>query len=138
MKVVFDTNIFISAFLFPGSQGEQAFLLAHRHKVDLYTSIPILTETARVLREQFEQSEQEITAALKIIGRASTIVRPARKLTVLEDIPDNRILECAVTVEADLLVTGDQHLLKLKKFEAVPIVRLADFLRSVPSEEGAE
>ncbi|MEC4890108.1 MAG: hypothetical protein RI101_08600 [Nitrospira sp.] len=57
---------------------------------------------------------------------------------MLEDVPDNRILECAVTVDADLLVTGDQHLLKLKKFEAVPIVRFADFLRSVPSEEGAE
>ncbi|BCA56920.1 PIN domain-containing protein [Nitrospira sp. KM1] len=138
MKVVFDTNVFVSAFLFPGSQGEQALLFAQRRKVDLSTSVPILTETARVLREKFDQSEKDITAALKIIGRSATIVRPARKITVLEDKPDNRILECAVTVEADLLVTGDHHLLKLKEFEGIPLVRLADFLRSIPSDEGAE
>jgi len=40
MKVVFDTNLFVSAFLVPGSQGEQALLLAHRRKVDLYSSVP--------------------------------------------------------------------------------------------------
>lgn len=138
MKVVFDTNVIVSALIVPGSQGEQALLLAHRRKVDLYTSVPILTETARVLREKFDQSEKNVTAALKIIGRAATIVRPVRKITVLEDVPDNRILECAVTVEADLIVTGDQHILKLREFEGIPIVRLADLIRAVPSQEGTE
>ena len=74
---------------------------------------------------------------MKIIGRAATIVRPVRKITVLEDVPDNRILECGARVEADLIVTGDHHLLKLRVFEGIPIVRLADFLRSVPFDEGA-
>ena len=132
MKAVFDTNVFVSAFFFPGSQGEQAFLLAQRRKVELRTSLSILTETARVLREKFDQSEQDITAALKMIGRVATIVRPVRKITVLEDVPDNRILECAVTADADLVVTGDSHLIKLKEFEGIPILRLADFLRTVP------
>ena len=135
MRVVFDTNVFVSAFILSGSQGEQALLFAQRRKVDLYTSVAILTETARVLREKFDQSEKDITAALKIIGRVATIVRPVRKITVLEDVPDNRILECAVTAEADLIVTGDHHLLKLREFEGIPIVRLADFLRSVPFDE---
>jgi len=99
MKAVFDTNVLVSAFIFPGSQGEQAFLLARRRKVELHTSLPILTETARVLREKFDQSEQDITAALKMIGRLATIVRPVRKITVLEDVPDNRILECAITAQ---------------------------------------
>lgn len=134
MKVVFDTNVFISAFIVPGSKGEDALLLAHRHKVDLYSSVPILTETARILRIKFNQSEKDITAALKMIGRAATIVRPSRKVTVVEDLPDNRILECAVTAQADLIVTGDHHLLRLREFEGVPIVRLADFLRMLPLE----
>ena len=138
MKVVFDTNVFVSAFIVSGSRGEQALLLAYRRKVALYTSVPILTETARVLREKFAQSEQDITAALKMIGRSATIVQPVRKITILEDAPDNRILECAVTGEVDLLVTGDDGLLKLKKFEEIPIVRLADFLRSVPPDDGPE
>lgn len=134
MKVVFDTNVFISAFVVPGSKGEDALLLAHRRKVDLYSSVPILTETARILRTKFDQSEKDITAALKMIGRAATIVRPSRKVTVVEDLPDNRILECAVTAQADLIVTGDHHLLGLREFEGVPIVRLADFLRMIPLE----
>ncbi len=132
MKAVFDTNVFVSAFIFPGSQGEQAFLLAQRRKVELYTSLSILTETARVLREKFDQSEQDITAALKMISRVATIVRPVRKISILEDVPDNRILECAVTADADLVVTGDSHLIKLKEFDGIPIVRLADFLRTIP------
>ena len=49
MKVVFDTNVFVSAFIVPGSKGEDAFLLAQRHKVDRYSSLPILSETARIL-----------------------------------------------------------------------------------------
>lgn len=103
MKVVFDTNLFVSAFLVPGSKGEQAFLRAQRRKVLLFSSVSILTETARVLRDKFSQSEKDITAALKLIGRAAMIVRPVRKVTVLEDVRNNRILECAVTVAADLI-----------------------------------
>ena len=55
MRVVFDTNVFISAFTVPGSQGERAFLLARRKRVCLCTSVAILTETAQKLREKFAQ-----------------------------------------------------------------------------------
>ncbi|UVT14674.1 MAG: putative toxin-antitoxin system toxin component, PIN family [Nitrospira sp.] len=132
MEVVFDTNVFVSAFIFPGGQGEQAFLLAQRRNVALHTSLPILTETARVLREKFDQSEHDMTAALRMIGRIATIVRPVRKIAILEDVPDNRILECAVAAQVDLIVTGDHHLLRLRQFEGLSIVRLADFLRTIP------
>jgi uncharacterized protein len=134
MKVVFDTNVFVSAFIVPGGKGEEAFLLAQRCKVDLYTSVPILTETTRILRTKFDQPERDILAALKQISRAATIVRPARTVSVLEDLPDNRILECAVSAQADLIVTGDHHLLALKEFEGIPLVRLADFVRMTPTE----
>ena len=134
MKVVFDTNVFVSAFIVPGSKGEEALLLAHRRKVDLYTSVSILTETTRILRTKFDQPERDVLAALKQISRAATIVRPARTVRVLEDVPDNRILECALSAQADLVVTGDHHLLALKEFEGIPLVRLADFLRMTPAE----
>ncbi len=51
------------------------------------------------------------------------------RLNVLKDIPDNRILEYALEAGADLVVTGDRHLLQLKKIQGIPIIRLADFLR---------
>jgi putative PIN family toxin of toxin-antitoxin system len=53
MKVVFDTNVFISAFIIPGSQGDRAFYLAREKKFELYTSVAILTETASKLRYKF-------------------------------------------------------------------------------------
>jgi len=134
MKAVFDTNIFISAFIIPGSQGEKAFLLARQRRFELYTSVPILTETANKLREKFNQLEEDIKEALKTISRAAEVLKPSIKLDVLEDVPDNRILECAVEAKADVIVTGDRHLLKLKKFQGIPVVRLVDFLRMFPEE----
>lgn len=129
MKVVFDTNVYVSAFLIPGSQGEQAFLLARRGRFTLYSSVPILTETANILRTKFHQTEEDIKAALKLIGRIASIVQPSIKVAALQDSADNRILECALAAEADLMVTGDRHMLKLKAFQGTAIVRLVDFLR---------
>ena len=110
------------------------FSPCRRKRFDLYTSVAILTETANKLREKFGQPEEDIKEVLKMISRSATVLKPAVKLNVLEDGPDNRILECAIEAGADLVVTGDRHLLKLKKFHDIPIVRLVDFLRMFPEE----
>jgi len=57
-------------------------------------------------------------------------------VAVLEDEPDNRILECAADAGADLIVTGDRHLLRLREFEGIAVVRLGDFLRMFPGTPG--
>ena len=131
MRAVFDTNVFVSAFVVHG-KTERAFLLGQRRRVDLFTSVAILTETARTLRVKFDQDEEDIKHALRLISRASTVVRPRRRVTVLHDDPDNRILECAAEAGADVVVSGDRHLLKLRRFEGASIIRLADFLRMFP------
>jgi len=134
MRVVFDTNVFVSAFVIAGSQGERAFLLARAKRFELHTSIPILTETAGVLRRKFGQDERDIKQTLRQIGRTAVVSKPASKLRVVDDEADNRILECALDNRVDLVVTGDRHLLKLRRFEGIPIVRLADFLRLFAKE----
>jgi uncharacterized protein len=134
MKVVFDTNVYVSAFLISGSLAEDAFFHAQRKHATLFASIPIMTETARVFRTKFHQDEEDVTAALKLIGRAAAIVKPSIRIMVLEDIPDNRILECALEAAADLIVTGDRHLLRLKTFQNVSIIRVTDFLRLFPED----
>jgi putative PIN family toxin of toxin-antitoxin system len=134
MKVVFDTNVFVSAFLVPGSLAEDAFLRAQRRQAILFTSVSILTETARVFRTKFHQAEEDVAAALRLIGRAATIVKSSARLRVLEDLPDNRILECALEAAADLIVTGDHQLLRLKTFHDVAIIRVTDFLRLFPED----
>lgn len=131
MKVVFDTNIFISAFIIPGSKAEEAYLSALKKEFALYSSVAILTEVARKLRVKFGWSQEKITQLLKTISKVATIVKTQPHLHLLRDEPDNRILECAESVGADFIVTGDKHLLSLKNFKDTRIVRLSDFLISI-------
>ncbi|MBI5074798.1 MAG: putative toxin-antitoxin system toxin component, PIN family [Nitrospirae bacterium] len=132
MKVVFDTNVFIPAFITPGSKAEEAYLLAIEGRVALFTSVAILTETAGKLRDKFLWDDEKITTAIKHISRSATVVRPKKKLQILADEPDNRILECAKEAAAHLIVTGDKHLLGLKEFEGIGITRIAGFLHAIP------
>jgi putative PIN family toxin of toxin-antitoxin system len=134
VKAVFDTNILISAFMSPGGEAERAFTLARHRKVTFYTSIPILTEYARTLRTKFSIEEREITASLRVISRAGTVVKPHRTVKILADEPDNRILECALEAKADVIVTGDTHLLNLREYRGIAILRLKNFLRLFPAE----
>ncbi len=130
MKVVFDTNVYISAFISPGSKAEEAYMLAVGGQVNLYTSVAILTETAKKLREKFLWDDVRIASALKQISRVATVLKPVNRLSILPDTPDNRILECAKEAGADLIVTGDKHLLDLKQYEGMGITRIAGFLYS--------
>jgi putative PIN family toxin of toxin-antitoxin system len=121
----------IPAFAFPGSKSQQAFLLAVNGKIVLFISPAIIAETANRLREKFQVPENQILIALKQIGKTAEVIRPELRIDILEDDPDNRILECAVAAKADLIVTGDKHLLKLNEFRGIGIARVADLLRTV-------
>jgi len=128
LKVVFDTNIFISAFVIPGSKAEEVYLHCLKGHFTLYSSVAILTETAQKLREKFGWQEDKITRLLKAISKVATVIKTQPHLHLLADDPDNRILECAMAVKADFIVTGDKHLLSLKTFQNISIVKLSNFL----------
>lgn len=128
MRIVFDTNIYISAFITPGGRGEAAYQRAVNGEVELVTSVPILTELARKLKEKFHWDDDRIKAAVRHVAAAAVVVKPKERLAVLADEPDNRILECAREAGAELIVTGDRHLLDLGTCEGAAIVTLAAFL----------
>lgn len=136
MRVVFDTNIYVSAFAIPGGHAEEAYLGAIQGRFTLFTSIPILTETATVLQGKFDWSEEKARALVQAISRVATVVTGGTRLQVVRDEPDNRILECAVQAQADLIVTGDRQLLALTQYERIKLVRLSDFLKLPPAEKG--
>lgn len=127
-KVVFDTNIFISAFITPGGRGETAYQKAVDGNIKLYSSVPILTELARKLQDKFKWDSDRVKAAVRHVAAVATVLKPARRISVVVDEPDNRILECAVAGDVDMIVTGDRHLLDLKRYEGIEIVTLAVFL----------
>jgi putative PIN family toxin of toxin-antitoxin system len=134
LRVVFDTNIFISAFVIPGSKAEEAYLHGLRGKFILCSSVAILTETAKKLREKFGWGENNITRLLKAITRVGSVIKTHPHLHFLVDEPDNRILECGVAAKADIIVTGDKHLLSLNNFQNISIITLSHFLELLKNE----
>ena len=135
MKVVFDTNIYISAFVIPGGNTEEAYLRAVKGEFTLYTSLAILTETAQTLEKKFGWQADKIAQLLKAISKVAPVIKTYPHLHVLADEPDNRILECAIEAKADFVVTGDRHLLSLNTFQNIAIVTLSNFLASFKKSE---
>ena len=88
--------IYISAFVIPAGKAEEAYLGAIRGTCELFTSVAILTETARVLQIQFEWTQDRVRQAIQDISGTATVLRPRPDLHLLKDEPDNLILECAV------------------------------------------
>jgi putative PIN family toxin of toxin-antitoxin system len=128
-KVVFDTNVYISAFITRGGKAEQAWKLALEGRAEIWTSVAILTEMAGKLRDKFHWRDELIKATIKHIAKTAKVIKPALKISIMGDEPDNRILECAQGAGAEAIVTGDKHLLDLVAFEGIKIIRIADFLQ---------
>ena len=131
MKLVLDTNILISALGWNGNE-RNLILSAFEHKIELILSLDILTEFVLVLqRPKFEFIEKkEIMKFLEFLFSVCNIVTPKEKIELIKDDPeDNKILECAVAGEVDFIITGDKHLLNLKKFKGIKIVDAKELLK---------
>lgn len=137
LRVVADTNVFVSALQFGGS-AEHLWLLAQAGLFTLYVSVAILEELSGVLALKFRWSQSMIREAMSEIRDHTQIVTPREPLAVIIDDPDDdRILECAVAASAHIIVSGDQHLRKLRIFRNIAIMSLTDFLDSRPWEQHA-
>lgn len=127
-KVVLDTNIYLSAIIFGGNPRKLLFL-AIQNKIVLYSSAEILLEIAQKLKTKFHWSAEKINFTVKSIGQLAALVSPKEKLKIIKKDPsDNKILEAAVVAKADFIISGDNHLLKLKKYKGIKIIQAADFL----------
>lgn len=129
MRVVLDTNILISAFVFPGGAPEMVYRGALEGRYELVTSPSLLAELGRVLGDKFGWEASVAEAAVTQVARVVTVVRPRETLAVVADDPaDDRVLEAAIEAGAEVIVSGDRHLLRLGKWGGVEIVRAAVFV----------
>lgn len=130
LRVVLDTNVYVSAFAFPNSKTSLVWQKAKERAFHLILSPDIVRETARILRHRFGFSDDLVLRILKQMVRVAELVTPKERLAVVAADPDDdRILECAVAGNADLIVSGDQDLLRLGAFQNIPIVSPVDCLR---------
>ena len=128
MRVVFDTNILVSALVFPGGQGEAALRRIIEETDRLVLSRPILDELLDVLGRKFARDAEELAHVAVFLTELAVVVAPKRRLRVVKDEPDNRILECAVEGRVESIVTGDKALLVLKRYEKIYLLTLREYL----------
>jgi uncharacterized protein len=128
LKAVFDTNIFVSALAIPGGQAERAIAQVIDGRVTLCISKAITHEVLGVLAEKFSRGPEEISRTAIFLSELAELVSPRKKLAVLDDEPDHRILECAATGNVDIIVTGDRAMLNLKRYLDIRILSLRQFL----------
>ena len=128
MRVVFDTNIFISALTLPGGKAEDAVLRVIDGGDSLIISREIIDEVLTVLARKLSRDAEELSRVAVTLAGIGELVRPAQRLKVFDDEPDNRILECALADNAEAIVTGDKAMLMLKTYKAIKIIPLSEFL----------
>ena len=128
MKVVFDTNVFVSALTLPDGRGDQALRKIIEGEDSLALSKQILDELLSVLARKFARNREELARVAVFLSNLGEIVEPAESLTVLADEPDNRIVECALAANAQLIVTGDRAMLALGEYQGIRIVSLSAYL----------
>jgi len=129
MRVVLDTNVFISAFFWDGSP-RRVLERAIRGNDELLVCREILDEIADVMRRpKFGVDHVFIDYFLKSIeevARPASITQPVPE--ICRDPQDNKILACAVVGGAEFIVSGDEDLLVLKEYSGTKIVSPDDYL----------
>jgi hypothetical protein len=129
-KVVLDTNVLISAIVF-GGKPRDVFNSILKGQVKLAISKDILDEMEGVLSgKKFQYPKQIIHSIRNAIEDLAEVVMPQEVVKAIENDPDdNRILECALESKANLIISGDRHLLDLKQYRSIKIITPSDFLK---------
>ena len=132
-RYVLDTNVIVSALLFPESIPGQAFFDARR-RGDVLLSAETVKEIADVLRrpkfDRYVLPEERDWFLATLIGQAR-FVEPTESIRVCRDPKDDKWLELAVGGDAALVISGDADLLTLSSFRGIPIVTPAQFIESL-------
>ena len=128
MRVVFDTNIFVSAFVLPGIRADAALIRVVDDIDQLVISKVIIDELLTVLARKFARDADELARVAVFLSDLAEVVRPRGRIDVLQDEADNRILECARTGKVDVIVTGDKAMIELGSYRSINIISLRNFL----------
>jgi putative PIN family toxin of toxin-antitoxin system len=132
LKVIYDTNVIVSAIWKPGSIPASLVALAMEKQVRLFFSPAIFEEYQEVLkRPKFGFNPQLVEAFLRDLTDAGEMVRPTQMVNKSPDKADNRFLECSQAAQADYLVTGNRRHFPFLTFEGTKIVTPSTFARTV-------
>jgi len=127
-KIVIDTNNLISALGWEGKSRELIRRVIDK-EFELVISIKQMNELKRVMNyPKLKFNENQKNKFLEIISEIATVIETEIELDVVDDPDDNMILECAIESGAEYIISGDDHLKKLKSFKNIKILPVSDFL----------
>ena len=131
-RAVIDTNIRISAYLWPGTPP-QAREIVRSGRCVLVSADAAIEEFVRVLGyRKFGLSPEEITPLVHDLLSLVTLVSPQHDVRVItKDVADNLFLSIALEGGSTVIVSGDHHLLDLRRYQQVRIVSAAAFVRAL-------
>ncbi|MBI4672706.1 MAG: putative toxin-antitoxin system toxin component, PIN family [Chloroflexi bacterium] len=144
MLVVLDTNVFLSAFLSPRGTPAEILRRWEAEAFEVATSPTLRAELSRTLdyskiTKYLKASDAEIQNTLRRLALAPLNREPTVQLDVVKrDRDDNRVLECAVEVGAEYIVTGDEDLLELQEYDGIQILSPAEFVRLLDAQADEE
>jgi len=127
--VLFDTNIYISAILF-GGKPKELITLARSGELEVVISEHILWEIREVLSRKFKVPETRLNAIEHDVLNLAKLIHVSSELDVIsQNAADNKILACAVDGHVDAIITGDNHLLSLEKYQNILILTPQKFIK---------
>ena len=135
MKVVIDTNVFVSGIFWKGISNR--IIIAWRAgKFDLVNSLMNVEELIKILQFfKIDMSDEHIKEWVNLIVENSIIVDVVGKIRIVKDDPtDDKFIETALNGNADYIISQDRHLLDIKEFEGIKMVTPKEFLRILKTE----
>ncbi|MBM3128960.1 MAG: putative toxin-antitoxin system toxin component, PIN family [Chloroflexi bacterium] len=133
LRAVVDTNILIRALIKPRGTVGPILTQLVANAYTLVYSQPLLDELVEKLalpriRDKYGLDNQTIETTLALLALRGELVQPTRAVKVCRDPDDNALIEAALAGSAEYVVTGDEDLLVLKRFETVRMVTPRVFL----------
>ena len=140
LRVVLDTNQFVSSVLVRQGLPAQVLDAWRRREFLLITSSPIIAEIRSTLsypriRRKYPLTDDDMERLATLLEQDALVVPGEIDATgaVPADPADDMVLACAVEGQADLIVSGDRHLLDLGEYQGIPIVTARQFLERLQS-----
>lgn len=134
MKVTADTNVLVSATFWKGA-SDKIISKAETKEMQLILSKDIIREYMSVLeydeiKNKIKDKNLEMKLTLRKIISISKNVEPKTKLNIIKDDPDDdKILECAKAGKVNYIISNDRHLLNLKEYDGIKVLKPEDFLK---------
>ncbi|MBM3236810.1 putative toxin-antitoxin system toxin component, PIN family [Candidatus Poribacteria bacterium] len=135
IRAVPDTNIWLASIRWRGLPYKIR-TLGEVDEVRLLTSLSILSELTRVLREYFNFPDDIAYEWYQRIVFYSELISPKRFINAVpNDADDNKFVECAVEGKADYIISRDNDLLQIGEYNGILILNDVDFMAILEAEE---